>query len=74
MKLPNNHIKQLAERLFLAMFTTLTVVSISIIHENLEQSVINHLLNSGLQPQLTLSSQLLNSPSNQNLAMSCPTP
>ena len=74
MKLTNNRIKQLAERLFLAMFTTLTIVSISIIHENLEQSVINHLLNSSLQPKLTISSQFLNTPTNESVAFICPTP
>ncbi len=74
MKRTNNRIKQLAERLFLAMFTTLTIVSISIIHEHLEQSVINHLLNSSLQPQLTLSAQLLKTPTTENLALICPSP
>jgi hypothetical protein len=70
----NNRIKQLAERLFLAMFTTLTIVSISIIHSNLEQSVINHLLNSSLQPSLTIYSQFLNSPTPESVAFICPTP
>ncbi|MGB3404543.1 MAG: hypothetical protein WBA77_17800 [Microcoleaceae cyanobacterium] len=48
---------KLTERLFLAMFTTLAIVGISIIHENLEQSVVNYLLQSDEQPQLTVAAE-----------------
>ncbi len=69
----NRPIKRLAERLLLATFTTLTILGISIIHENLEQSVINNLLSSDLQPKLTLTSQVQQSSPNESIALVCPT-
>jgi hypothetical protein len=72
MKTTNSPMKRLAERLFLATLTTLTILSISVIHENLEQSVMNNLLSSDLQAQLTLSSQWLNPSPHDSLAFTCP--
>ncbi|MGB3533561.1 MAG: hypothetical protein WBA13_08585 [Microcoleaceae cyanobacterium] len=57
-KTTNSPIKQL----LLTTLTTLTILGISIIHQNLEQSVINNLLNSSSQFQLQPSS------SNESLA------
>lgn len=74
MKMINSPMKRLAERLLLATFTTLTILGISVMHDNLEQSVINNVLRSGSQPQLTLSSQLLNSSPNESVGFICPTP
>jgi|GEM_PF-4583673 hypothetical protein len=74
MKMINSPIKRLIERLLLATFTTLTILGISTIHDNLEQSVIARLLSSGSQPKLTFSYQELNSSPNERVAFICPTP
>jgi hypothetical protein len=74
MKMTNSPLKRLTERLLLATLTTLTILSISAIHENLEQSVINNLLRADSQPEFILSSQPLYPSPNKSLAFICPTP
>lgn len=80
MKTTNYRIKQLAERLSLATFTTLAIIGISALHENLEQSVINTLFSSNTPQASTLSTlsalstPLLNQSTNESIAFICPTP
>ncbi len=74
MKTTNYYRQQLAERLFWAACTTVAVMGISALHDNLERSLVNTLFSSNLRPATATLPQLSNPFTDEKIvALTCST-
>ena len=74
MKTTNYCRQQLAERLFWAACTTVAVMGISALHDNLERSLVNTLFSSNLRPATATLPQLSNPLTDETMvALTCST-